>query len=70
MLQRYRALVYPFFFIARCHDRDNVNPYYDHLKILQINDLLSEISKFVHCYVTNVLIIGNYFCKTVIHSGP
>ena len=55
--------------VARFHYRDQENPYHIHLKILQIDDLLSKIAKFVHCCITNVL-IGNYFCKIVEHSGP
>ena len=55
--------------VARCHYRDQENPYHINLKILQIDDLLSKITKFVHCCITNVL-IGNYFCKIVKHSVP
>ena len=47
--------------VAKCYYRDEVKTCI-HLTILQVNDLLSEIAKFVHCFVTNVL-IGNYFLK-------
>ena len=97
MLQRYHALVHPFFVlwynnlgshlshytyifkrlksllyrairaVAKGYYRDEVKTCI-HLTILQVDDLLSEIAKFVHCFVTNVL-IGNCFCKTVEHSG-
>ena len=97
MLQRYYALVHPFFVlwynnlgshlshytyifkrlksllyqairaVAKCYYRDEVKTCI-HLTILQVDDLLSEIAKFVHCFVTNVL-IDSYFCKTVEHSG-
>ena len=53
--------------VAKCYYRDEVKTCI-HLTIFQVDDLLSEIAKFAHCFVTNVL-IGNYFCKTVEHSG-
>ena len=38
--------------VARCYYRDEVNPYYIQLKILQIDDPLKyEIADFFHCYI-------------------
>ena len=57
---------------ARCHHRDELNPYCIQFKILQINDPLKyEIAKFIHCCVTNNTPdpFCNYFRKTVEHSS-
>ena len=58
--------------VARCHYRGEVKLFYNQFKILQIDDLLKyEISKFVHCNITNRTpnSFRNYFCKTVEHSS-
>ena len=58
--------------IARCHCRDEVNPYYIQLKILRIDDLLKyEIAEFFYRYITNKTpnSFCNYFRKTVEYSS-